>query len=148
MTPEPPPIDPPCNTIMYRTIRRKDWFDPDDDSRVKAEAFLRRPPKLAHDGVVVDPMDSDGLSVVDSFHMDMRACIEDTLSCYGVATLHVGRIRALGLRVIRDPQDQRKLLITDMPFQNPNDASQEALADAVAESARIGIRCTHKRRGH
>jgi hypothetical protein len=39
--------------------------------------------------------------------------------------------------VIRDPNDQRKLLITDMPFQNPGNAEHEFLLDAVADSARI-----------
>jgi hypothetical protein len=129
---------------MYRTIRRKDWFDPDDDSRVKADAFMRRPPKTLEDGTI-DLMDSDGLSVYDSYHINVQACIEDTLSCHGVATLHVGTVRAMGLTVIRDPDDYRKILITNIPFQNPNDAAQEALLDAVADKARIATRCKWKK---
>jgi hypothetical protein len=139
VTPELP-LNPPCNTIMYRTIRRKDWFDPDDDSRIKAEAFMRRRPKVKPNGEH-DPGDDDGLSVYDSFHMDAQSCIQSELTCYGIATLHVGSIRDLGLNVVRDPTDPRKLLITDMPLANPGDPEQEALLDKVAGTARIATRC-------
>ena len=125
---------------MYRTIRRKDWFDPDDDSHVKSEAFMRRRPGVKRDGTN-DPGDDDGLSVYDSFRISSRACIESELSCYGIVTLHAGRIRNLGLRVIRDPNDNRKLLIPDMPLANPGNAEQEALLDAVAYTARIVEKC-------
>lgn len=139
MTPETP-VDPPCDTIMYRIIRRKDWFDPDDDTRVKAEAFMRRRPTTKSNGTH-DPGDDDGLSVFDSFRIDADACIENELTCHGLITLHTGVIRALGLTVIRDPSDGRKLLIPDMPLANPGDAAQEALLDAVADSARIVKKC-------
>jgi hypothetical protein len=87
-------------------------------------------------------MDQDGLSVFDSLHMNMQACIEDegTKSGHGLASLHVGTLRDLGLTAIRDPEDRRKLLIVDMPFENPNDKDQEALLDKVADSARIALR--------
>lgn len=129
---------------MFRTIRRKTWFDPDNESRVKAEAFMRRRPKNRPDGSA-DPGDNDGLSVFDSFHVELWACVHNELSCHGIATLHVGAIRDLGLSVVRDPEDPRKLLIPDMPLENPNDAGQEALLDAVAQSARIALRCKWKR---
>jgi hypothetical protein len=137
-TEERPP-DPPCNTILYRTIRRSGWFDPDDVSRVKAEAFMRRRPKLRSDGTP-DPGDDDGLSVFDSYHVNPVACLQSGKSGYGVASLHVGTLRDLGLKVVRDPTDQRKLLIVDLPFENPNDAVQERLLDAVADTARIVCR--------
>lgn len=88
----------------------------------------------------MDPMDQDGLSVSDSFHMNVEACVTDTLSGHGIASLHVGTLRDLGLNVVRDGDDGRKLLITNIPFENPTDANQEALLDAVAESARIVYR--------
>ena len=138
--PNQPPADPPCGTIVYRTIRRKEWFDPDDQSRVKAEAFARRRPKIGDDETVLDPMDQDGLSVYDSFRIGPQECIEDTLSCHGLATLHVGTLRTLGLIVVRDPADPRKILVTNMPFENPNDADQEALLDSVSTTARIAAR--------
>ena len=61
-------------------------------------------------------MDQDGLSIYDSFHVDMDGCVGEVRSGHGLATIHVGTIRDLGLTVIRDPQDQRKFLITDIPF--------------------------------
>lgn len=139
-------VDPPCNTIVYRTIRVKQWFDPDDHNRVKSEAFMRRRPRTKDDGSV-DAMDQDGLSVFDSLHMNVQACIEDegTKSGHGLASLHVGTLRNLGLTVIRDPDDYRKLLIADIPFENPNDKDQEALLDTVADSARIASRHRWKR---
>lgn len=88
-----------------------------------------------------DPGDDDGLSVFDSFRIDADACIQNELTCHGLVTLHAGVVRGLGLTVIRDPSDERKLLIPDMPLANPGDATQEALLDAVADSARIVKKC-------
>jgi hypothetical protein len=124
----------------------KEWFDPDDNRRVKSEAFMRRRPKNKADGSI-DAMDQDGLSLFDSFHMNVGACVEDqsTRSGHGLASLHVGKLRELGLTVVRDPEDYRKVLITNIPFENPNDKDQEALLDAVADSARIALRHRWKR---
>jgi hypothetical protein len=46
----------------------------------------------------------------------------------------------MGLEVIRDPQDYRKVLVTNMPFEEPEDPDMERLLDAVAGSARIHTR--------
>jgi len=127
------PNDPPCGTIAYRLILKPAWLDPDDESRVKAAAFMRR-----------NPRDADGLSLFDSYRVDMQACIEGCRSCDGVVTLHVGTLLDLGLTVIRDPEDSTKILVTNMPFENPNDAAQESLLDSVADSARIAKRCRHR----
>src|SRR5437773_5192787 len=89
--------DPPCGTIVYRQILRKDWIDPDDETKMKAEAFMRR------------PIDVDGLSVFDSYRISQQDCIESTRSCHGIGTLHVGRLLNLGLTIIRDPRDSRKI---------------------------------------
>lgn len=100
---------------------------------------MRRRPKPRSDGTQ-DPGDDDGLSVYDSFLIQPHACMEDSESCYGLASLHVGTLRDLGLNVIRDPTDDRKILVTDMPLTNPGEASQEQLLEAVAVSARITCR--------
>lgn len=105
---------------------------------------MRRRSKIKPDGST-DPGDDDGLSVFDSYHIELWPCIKKESSCHGVATLHAGTLRDLGLSVIRDPGDYRKLLITDMPLENPENANQEALLDAVARSARIATRCKWKR---
>lgn len=135
----PQPIDPPCSTIVYRQIRKKDWYDPDDDAKVMAEAFMRRKPWVRNNGTE-DPGDNDGLSVYDSFHIHRQECMEDSNTCYGLATLHVGTLRDLGLTVIRDPLDQRKILIPNMPLTNPGNEQEETLLESVARSARILVR--------
>lgn len=140
------PADPPCATIVFRQIRRKEWFDPDDDTKVLADAFMRRRPRQRADGSV-DEGDVDGLSVYDSFRIQKQACIEDCLSCHGLATLHVGTLRNLGLTVVRDPMDQRKVLITDMPLTNSNDERQETLLENVARSARVAAKFRWQRPG-
>lgn len=130
---------------MYRTIRRSGWLDPDDAKKVKAEAFMRRRPRQREDGTH-DPGDMDGISVFDSFHIDAQSCLQSELSGYGVASLHVGTIRDLGLTVVRDSEDKRKLLIIGLPFENPNDAAEERLSDAVADTARIACRNRWKKK--
>jgi hypothetical protein len=119
---------------VYRLILKKGWIDPDDDTKVKAEAFMRR------------PIDHDGLSVFDSYRIEQQACIESSLSCHGVATLHVGTLLDLGLTVIRDPGDFTRILITNAPFESPNDADQERLADTIAEGARVARLCRWRKK--
>ena len=51
-----PPIDPPCEVILYRSIWYPTRIDPDDDSKVMPDAFARRRPRPKEDGTV-DPMD-------------------------------------------------------------------------------------------
>jgi hypothetical protein len=75
---------------------------------------MRRPPKETAEGT--DPMDADGLSVFDAAQIDIDECIEQNSTCYGLATLHVGTMRDLGLTVRWDPEDPRKVLIVDMPL--------------------------------
>ena len=143
MNPQPS-ADPPCATILYRQVRRKEWFDPDDESKVMAEAFMRRRARTRPDGTI-DEGDADGLSVYDSFRITRQACVEDCQSCHGLVTLHVGTLRDLGLTVVRDPLDVRKILVIDLPFSNPGDERQEALLEAVAASARIAMRLRWQR---
>jgi hypothetical protein len=129
--------------IIYRAIRRKTWFDPDDPSKVKSEAFMRRRPKETPMGV--DVMDADGLSVFDASQIGLQECVEQNKRCFGVASLHVGTMRDMGLNVIWDASDSRKVLIVNLPLENPNDAIQEALADRVAASARVATKCDYRR---
>jgi hypothetical protein len=100
---------------------------------------MRRRPRIRQDGTH-DPGDNDGLSVYDSFLIQPHACMEDSESCHGLATLHVGTLRNLGLNVVRDPIERNKILITDMPFINPGDDAQETLLEGVSKSARIACR--------
>ena len=56
--------------------------------------------------------------------------------CYGVVSLHVGRLLDLGLNVIEDDQDVRKVLVTNLPYENPDSADDEKLVGDVARTAR------------
>jgi len=105
---------------------------------------MRRRPRLLENGQT-DPRDTDGLSVFDSYRVDRPTCMNDVNCCFGLATLHVGTLLDHGLTVIRDPQDFRKLLITNAPWENPNNPDEERLADTIAESARIVERGRHRR---
>jgi hypothetical protein len=147
INPNKPPNDPPCNTIAYRLALKKGWIDLDDPTRANAEAFARRRPKIKPDGEP-DPGDEDGLSVLDSFFWaDRQQCIEaNAKSCYGIITVHVGRLLDLGLTVIRDPKDLRKLLITNVPFERPESVEENDLLDDVAKTARVCMTCKYRRK--
>jgi hypothetical protein len=108
-------------------------------------AFARRRPKVREDGTT-DPMDEDGLSVFDASRIGIPECVESGSRCYGLATLHVGSLRDKGFTVIRDPEFPQKCLITDAPFENPNDAAQEDRLDQLTAMARIKHRCKYKRK--
>jgi hypothetical protein len=51
----------------------------------------------------------------------------------------VGLLRDLGLEIIQDPEDAGKLLITNLPFENPHQAEAERLAGRVAAHARLVV---------
>lgn len=106
---------------------------------------MRRRPRLKPDGEL-DAMDGDGLSVFDANCVKPEGCVQESRRCFGVASLHVGTLRDKGLAVVRDPIDQRKALIVNLPFENPNSAEEEALLDVVAETARIVLRGNFRKR--
>lgn len=115
----------PCNWIVYRIIKRR-WLDPDFPGRIKSDAFFRR-----------NPADRDGLSVFRASEYTPEYSAKQLQGCKHVASLHVGRLRDLGLEVIPDPEDQTKLLISNLPFENPRDANLERLAGKTAATARL-----------
>src|SRR5437868_10025477 len=81
-----------CSSIVYRAILRKAWID-QDTGRIQSAAFMRR------------SSDIDGLSVSIAAACSPEQCIAQFRACFGLATLHVGRIRNLGLDVIADTPD-------------------------------------------
>ncbi len=86
---ERPPLH--CGTLVYRAVRRS-WLDPDaEGGALLPDAFLR-----------VRPSDEQGLSVAGSLD-EARAALSNPAA---VVSLHVGRIRDLGLDVIADPLPQ------------------------------------------
>ncbi len=110
-----------CEAIVYRAMSRKDWIDPKTQC-VLSLAFVRRPP----------PKDNDGLSVdVDS----PRSCASVLSKCHGVASLHVGRIRVLGVDVVVDEAPHAN--ITGVPRKADDLAKAEWLAGQLAKQARL-----------
>jgi hypothetical protein len=124
-----------CSTILCQAILRKTWFDPDDQAKIKADAFFRRRPEQREGGR--DPRDEDGLSLFLADQVTPDDCISQFKRCFGVVSLHVGRLLDLGLRVIEDAQDHKKVLITNLPFETAGTAEEEKLAGEVAHAARI-----------
>jgi len=114
----------PCATILYRAIRPS-WVP---DGKLLAAAFLRRG-------------DEDGLSA--NTHSPL-AGFRSLKKCSGVASLHVGRIRDLGLEVRADPdpndispESKYHVLIINLPTQAEDPARAEKLAGELVMQSRF-----------
>ena len=115
-------MDPlPCSHIVYRALlRRPGCIDPATNTLLPG-AFLLRPP----------PADADGLSVdIDS----PATCVSGFKKTYGVASLHVGRVRNLGLDV--KPDEGTHACIVGLPNSQDDPANAERLAVELAKIAR------------
>jgi hypothetical protein len=109
-----------CKTIVFRAMTRKKWVDP-ITSRILPAAFVRRPA----------PQDEDGLSIdVQS----PQSCVSGLKSHFGVGSLHVGRIRDLGLDITVD--DAPHAVITGVPRESDDQARAEWFASQLAKLAR------------
>jgi hypothetical protein len=109
----------PCSTIVYRAIRPK-WVDPESRT-VLPIAFNRRPA----------PYDEKGLSV--DIH-SAQSCAEALKKCK-VASLHVGRIREIGLDVVVDEAPHAN--ITLLPREEEDRTAANRLAFELARQARM-----------
>ena|SRR5687768_9352064 len=78
----------PCSAIVFRALTRKSWIDK-STQRVLPAAFMRRP----------SPQDEDGLSVNIESAASSTAPFRES---FGAVSLHVGRLRDLGLHVVID----------------------------------------------
>lgn len=111
----------PCSAIVYRAMLRKKWIDPISGTVLPA-AFMRRPP----------PQDEDGLSVDI---VSPASCASPFKQCYGVGSLHVGKVRDLGLDVQVDAAPHAN--ITELPRKEEDAARAEWLASQLAKQARL-----------
>jgi hypothetical protein len=110
-----------CSSIIYRALLRKGWID-QDTRRVKADAYFLR--------------DSEaGLSVNIAQVCSPERCAKPFKNCFGVASLHVGRVRDLGLDVVRDSRIHAN--ITGLPHRADELAEAERLAGLLAKQSRI-----------
>ncbi|BAZ66554.1 hypothetical protein NIES4106_13060 [Fischerella sp. NIES-4106] len=80
----------PCSAIVYRALLKKRWLN-QDIGRVEAGAYLLR-----------EKEKNRGLSVNIAAICSPQKCAGKFDKCFGVASLHVGRIRELGLDVVAD----------------------------------------------
>jgi hypothetical protein len=110
-----------CGVIVFRAMPRKNWFDPATQC-VSPAAFLRRP----------SPKDEKGLSVDV---VSPGSCASVLRDCYGVLSLHVGRMRDLGLNVVIDESPHAN--ITGVPRSADDQTLAERLASQLAKQARF-----------
>ncbi len=110
-----------CSAIVYRALLRKKWIN-EDTGEVKADAFFLRENEA-------------GLSVNIAESCSPQKCVASFKKCSAVASLHVGRVRELGLDVIRDSKIHANL--TKLPHEDDNLAEAERLAGLLAKQARL-----------
>lgn len=110
----------PCQAIIFRAMARKNWIDP-ASRRVLPAAFFRRPV----------PKDDDGLSVDIASPGSCASALRD---CFGVASLHVGRVRELGLDVMVDESPHANII--GLPRSTEDQAKAEWFASQLARQAR------------
>lgn len=115
-----------CNAIVYRALLRKNWIDK-NTGRIQSAAFFRRPKDTGND--------LDGLSVSIAAACSIEDARGGFTSCYGIATLHVGRVRDIGLDV--QPDSPIHANITGLPCKEDNLIEAERLAGLLARQARI-----------
>jgi hypothetical protein len=108
----------PCNKIVYRALRKR-WVD--QASNVLPAAFIRREPPADEHGLSVDPSSA-------------QSCATALQNCH-VASLHVGRIRNLGLDCIPDVPGHAN--ITGVPRPSEDLVRAERLAGQLARLARF-----------
>lgn len=111
----------PCSAIIYRALLRKQWIEL-DTGRVKADAYFLRDLERA-------------LSVNIAETCSPKQCANRFMKCFGIASLHVGRVRDIGLDVVRDSLDHAN--ITGLPYRGDNVIEAERLAGLLAKQSRI-----------
>ncbi len=111
-----------CNEIVYRALMKKNWMS-EDTGQVRPGAFFLRKHRA-----------ETGLSVNISTVCSPQDCAE-RFRCKAVASLHVGRIRDLGLDVVQDKPDHANII--GLPYREDNLAEAERLAGLLAKQSRI-----------
>jgi hypothetical protein len=122
-----------CNIIVRRVATKPSWLEKRIDKFVFS-AFLLRPGE-------------EDLSVDVVALRSQEETMRPFSPCHGLATLHVGRIRDLGLKVIFDPIDDppekrnpAHAKIIGMPSQAEDAARALDLAYRLASDSRVTYR--------
>ena len=117
-------LDLPCGTIIFRLLTRSDSIDQDDPDVVQPAAFTLRP----------------GEEYLSAFIRDVCPLEVARTKLGGVkavATLHVGRLRDMGLDVQRDPNDRMHAKIVGVLSENDAPDEAPAIEGKLANHARI-----------
>jgi len=115
----------PCSVLLYRGARSSTWLNPDEDQFLPV-AFLRRP--------------SENDLSVDIVALRSQEEAKTGLDpCHGLATLHTGRIRDLGLDVIPDAlaDNPAHAKIVGLPAQAADLAQAQFFATQLARQSRV-----------
>ena len=120
-----PPL--PCSAIVYRAILNKRFIDRHNNNRITSGAFFKR---LKESG-----NDRKGLSVDLANQCTIEEVRAPFRACFGVATLHVGRIRDIALDVEQDTPKHAN--ITGVPYKEDDLVQAERLAGLLAKQARL-----------
>ena len=110
-----------CSAIVYRAMARRKWIDGQLHQVLPAAFKLRSAPK-----------DPQGLSVDTE---SPRSCHKTLRECFGVVSLHVGRVRDQGLDVVVDESPHAN--VTGLPREAENRTESERLASLLSRQARI-----------
>lgn len=106
------------NAVVYRALR-KGWIDR-DRSIVKSDAYYLR-----------QRINEQGISVNFSIEQSLKAL----KNCEGVASLNVGKIRELGLNVVRDSLSHGSII--GLPYREDNRSTADELALLLSRQSRI-----------
>jgi len=109
-----------CNSIVYRALIKKKWID-EDTVKLKLMLFL-------HEREL-------GLSVNIAATSSPQESAARFKKCSAIASLHIGRVRQLGLDVVQDSITHANL--TGLPYQDDNLADAERLAGLLAKQSRL-----------
>jgi hypothetical protein len=107
-----------CQRIVFRALIRSGLIVP--GGQILSGAFIRRP--VDHDGLSVDIASA-------------ASCTAPFRKCYGVASLHVGRVRRIGLDIVVDMAPHAN--ITGVPRPEDDAANAERLAGLLAKQSRL-----------
>lgn len=111
----------PEDAVVYRVLLRKQWID-EDTGRVKADTYFLR-------------ASEPGLSVNIANACSPEQCARLFRKCYGVVSLEVRRVRAIGLDVEQDSPTHAN--IVGLPHREDDLAEAERLAGLLAKRSHI-----------
>ena len=118
---KPKPVE--CTEIVYRAILKKSFIDKETEE-VSIEAYFLRP-------------DDQGLSVSLASKCSVEHVVSSFNKCFGVATLHVGHVKALGLEVLHAPPPDEHALIVNVPHLTNDRTEAERFAGLLARQSRV-----------